>query len=141
MTTRRIIVAIAAVLLAPAMLVAHHGFDKFDQKHTLMLQGTVKDWQWTNPHTRLVLSVVSLNVVSQNGEQNGKTVEWSLEGVSITQLGHMGWRRDFLKIGDTISVEIFPLRSGKPGGQWNRVYDATGKEIGGSGKLDTSANR
>jgi hypothetical protein len=140
MTTRRIIFAIApaiaAVFLAPSMLVAHHGFDKFDQKHTLTLQGVVKDLQWTNPHTRLVLSVAS-----QNGEQNGKTVEWSLEGVSITQLGHMGWRRDLLKVGDTISVEIYPLRSAKPGGQWNRVWDAMGKEIGGSGARGVAVNR
>lgn len=129
MKTRLTVLAVAALLLAPVALSAHHGFDMFDQKHAVMLQGTVKDWQWTNPHTWIQLNV----------EQDGKVTEWSLEGVSISQLGRQGWKRNFIKIGDKITVEIFPLRNGKPGGQWNRVYDADGKEIGGSGTLSTSA--
>ena len=118
----------AALLLAP-MLLAHHGFDMFDQKHAMTLKGTVKDWQWTNPHTWIQLDV----------EQDGKLTEWSLEGVSISQLGRMGWKRDFIKIGDKVTVEIFPLRNGKPGGQWSRVFDANGKEINGGTTASTNA--
>ena len=117
--------------LAPALLIAHHGFDKFDQQHTVKLQGTVKNWQWTNPHTLIQLVV----------EQDGKVTEWSLEGISISQLAHMGWKRDFIKVGDKITVEIFPLRSGKPGGQWSRVFDASGKEITGNPAVAASERR
>lgn len=120
MKARSIILCVASLGLAPAALVAHHGFEMFDQKNPLTLQGTVKDWQWANPHTRILLEV----------QQNGKPVVWNLEGISISQLGHMGWKRELLKIGDTVTIEIFPLRNGKPGGQWSRVYDARGKEIG-----------
>ena len=122
MKPHSIIPLLAVAMLAPVALTAHHGFDMFDQKHALTLQGTVKDWQWTNPHTWIQLNV----------EQDGKITEWSLEGVSISQLARQGWKRDFIKVGDKISVEVFPLRNGKPGGQWNRVFDAAGKEISGS---------
>jgi hypothetical protein len=129
MKTRLTFFAVAALAIAPGILVAHHGFDMFDQKHAVKLQGTVKDWQWTNPHTWIQLNV----------EQDGKVTEWSLEGVSISQLARQGWKRDFIKAGEKVTVEIFPLRNGKPGGQWTRVYDADGKEIGGTGTLSTSA--
>jgi len=119
---RLAIPAITALWLAPVLLLAHHGFDMFDQKHAVTLQGTVKDWQWTNPHTWIQLNV----------EHDGKVTEWSLEGVSISQLGRQGWKRDFIKVGDKLTVEIFPLRNGKPGGQWSRVFDANGKEITGN---------
>jgi hypothetical protein len=123
------ILSVAALFLAPMLLPAHHGFDMFDQKHAVTLKGTVKDWQWTNPHTWIQLDV----------EQDGKVTEWSLEGVSISQLGRQGWKRDFIKIGDKVTVEIFPLRNGKPGGQWSRVFDANGKEITGGNATSTSA--
>lgn len=121
-------IVLSAMLLAPVVLVAHHGFEMFDQKRVVTLKGTVKDWQWTNPHTRILLAV----------EQDGKIVMWNLEGISISQLGHMGWKREFIKLGDKITVEIFPLRNGKPGGQWNRVYDAAGKEIAGAAAVSTT---
>ncbi len=120
MKTRLTTLLAVTLFFAPALLLAHHGFDMFDQKHAVTLKGTVKDWQWTNPHTWIQLNV----------EQDGKVTEWSLEGVSISQLGRMGWKRDFIKIGDKVTVEIYPLRNGKPGGQWSRVFDANGKEIG-----------
>ena len=128
MKLRLMILSFAVLILTPMLLLAHHGFDMFDQKHAVTLKGTVKDWQWTNPHTWIQLNV----------EQDGKVTEWSLEGVSISQLGRMGWKRDFIKIGDKITVEIFPLRNGKPGGQWSRVFDANGKEINGNTATSTS---
>ena len=126
-----IVLTAVAVFIAPAFLAAHHGFDRFDQQKTVTLKGAIKDWQWTNPHTWIQLSV---------GE-DGKVTEWRLEGVSTSQLGRQGWKRDFLKVGDEISVEIHPLRNGKPGGQWNRVFDASGREIGGSSLIPRTSGR
>ena len=60
----------------------------------------------------------------------GKVTEWSLEGVSINQLGRQGWKREMLKVGDVVSITIHPLRNGKSGGQWLSVSDASGKPIG-----------
>jgi len=110
----------AALFLFPALAFAHHGFEMFESSKTVVLKGTIKDWQWTNPH-----SWIQLNV-----ERDGVVTEWSLEGISISQLGRQGWKRDMLKVGDVVSVSIHPLRNGKPGGQWIQVFDADGKVVG-----------
>jgi Family of unknown function (DUF6152) len=113
-------ITIVAMLAVPVVAVAHHGFEMFESDKTVVLRGTIKDWQWTNPHAWIQLNV----------ERDGVVTEWSLEGVSITQLGRQGWKRDLLKVGDVVSVSIHPLKNGKPGGQWLQVMNADGKLVG-----------
>lgn len=113
-------VLFSAILLFPALALAHHGFEMFELNKTVVLKGTIKDWQWTNPHAWIQLNV----------ERDGVVTEWSLEGVSISQLGRQGWKRDMLKAGDVVSVSMHPLKNGKPGGQWLQVTDAEGKLVG-----------
>ena len=108
------------VLVVPERVMAHHSFEMFDVEKTVVLTGTVKQWQWTNPHVWIQL----------NAEQDGAVTEWSLEGVSVNQLERQGWKRNMLSVGDTVSITIHPLRNGKPGGQWLKVTGADGKQIG-----------
>ncbi|MEQ1948991.1 MAG: DUF6152 family protein [Bryobacteraceae bacterium] len=110
----------AALLLFAGSALAHHSFEMFDVEKTVTLKGTVKQFQWTNPHAWIQLSV----------ENDGAVTEWSLEGVSVNQLGRQGWKRDMIKSGDVITVTVHPLRNGKPGGQWLIVTDAGGKVLG-----------
>ena len=43
--------AVAALVLAPAApALAHHSFAMFDQSKIVTLEGTVHEFQWTNPH-------------------------------------------------------------------------------------------
>jgi hypothetical protein len=112
-----------AVLLFPVLAVAHHSFEMFDVDKTVVLTGTVKEWQWTNPHTWIQLNV----------EHDGVVTEWSLEGSSITQLGRQGWKKNMLNPGDAVSISVHPLRNGKPGGQWLKVTAANGTTIGSTG--------
>jgi hypothetical protein len=51
---------IAAVLAALALCTtasAHHSFSMFDRERTLVISGVVKEFQWTNPHTWIQLTV------------------------------------------------------------------------------------
>jgi hypothetical protein len=109
-----------AVLLFPLLALAHHSFEMFDVEKTVVLNGTVKQWQWTNPHAWIQLNV----------EHDGVVTEWSLEGVSVNQLERQGWKRHMLSVGDMVSITVHPLRNGKPGGQWLKVMGADGKQIG-----------
>ena len=59
----------AAAFAAPAF--AHHSFAMFDGQKTVTLQGTVKEFEWTNPHAWLRVMV--------NDEKTGKPVLWALE--------------------------------------------------------------
>jgi hypothetical protein len=94
-----------ALSLTPA--VAHHSFAMFDNQTTLTLEGTVKEFQWTNPHTWIQLLV---------RDASGKEVEWSIEGGSVNGLARAGWKRTLLKAGDKAKVVVHPLKDGKPGG-------------------------
>jgi hypothetical protein len=112
--------AIAIVALAsPIASVAHHSFAMFDKTKEVTLTGTVKAFQWTNPHSFIQLTV-------QNGS---RTVEWSLEGGSPNLLGRNGWKRTSLAAGDKVRVLINPLRSGGPGGTFLEVHKADGQVL------------
>jgi hypothetical protein len=99
--------AVAAVCVAPAF--AHHSFAMFDRQKSVTLDGTVKEFQWTNPHCWVQLMV--------KDPATEKEVEWSLEGLGPNGLSRGGWTRKSLKPGDKAVVVIHPLLDGMPGGQ------------------------
>ena len=100
---------VASVCLAmPA--VAHHSFSMFDHDKTVTMSGTVKEFEWTNPHGWLHIMAMD--------EKTGKPVEWSFEMGSVGQIAAQGWKPDSVKPGDKISVEMHPLKDGSHGGQY-----------------------
>ena len=103
------------------MASAHHSFAAFDATQVITLKGTVKEFQWTNPHCWLQLVVMN---------PDGTTQEWSLEGLSPNVLGRMGWKRNSVVPGDVVTVYSNPLRTGAHGGNMIKVVRADGTEIG-----------
>jgi len=97
---------VAMVVAAPAF--AHHSFAMFDTKKTITLDGTVKEFQWTNPHAWIQVTVK---------DAAGNDVEWSVEGGGPNGLSRLGWTRNSLKPGDKAQVLIHPLKDGTNGGQ------------------------
>jgi hypothetical protein len=104
---------LAAALNAAAPASAHHSFAMFEPTKTLTFKGTVKTFQWTNPH-------VILWVLMQP-DGGGAAQEWSLETTSPGVLTRAGWTRQSLKAGDRVSVVLSPLRDGSRGGSLNSV--------------------
>ncbi len=116
--------ALALALCIPATpALAHHSMAMFDQSKTVSLSGTVKQFQWTNPHCYIQLLV-------KGGD--GKETEWSLEMGAPMYLYAKGWRPAVLKPGMPITVTINPLRNGDPGGVVLTAETADGKPIGKS---------
>ncbi|MFY9691814.1 MAG: DUF6152 family protein, partial [Candidatus Acidiferrales bacterium] len=70
------LIAIAITLTASTAL-AHHSFAMFDQSKKVTLEGTVKDFRWTNPHVFIQLLVKN----DAGGED-----EWSIEMTSPEHL-------------------------------------------------------
>ena len=112
--------ALALSLGAPSAQ-AHHSFAMFDMTKEVTVSGTVKQFQWTNPHAYI-------QVVAEDA--SGKAVEWSLEMGAPMYLYARGWRPSSLRAGMRINATINPLRNGKPGGVVRDVTDAQGKAIG-----------
>jgi hypothetical protein len=80
----------------------------FDPDQLVTKAGTVKEFEWTNPH-------VWIHIMAPDGA--GKTVEWSFEMQAIAQATSGGWRKDIVKPGDKISIDFHPLKDGSRGGE------------------------
>jgi Family of unknown function (DUF6152) len=115
---RSAILLLAALSLAySGMTTAHHSTGMFDQAKTIKLVGTVKQFQWTNPHSWIQLDVANAEGVKE---------EWSIEGNSPNQLIRLGWRPGTLKPGDTVTVLVKPMRDGAKGGMFVEITLADG---------------
>ncbi len=100
-----LVTGIAAVLTSSAVL-AHHSNAMFDTEKEVVVTGTVREFQWTNPHC-----FIELEVASASGEQQ-LTIEASAPGV----LRRQGWKFNSLKAGDKVVAKMHPLRDGHLGG-------------------------
>lgn len=121
MKTRVAIIAAASLAAAPAAF-AHHSFAMFDTTKEVTVTGTVKDFQWTNPH-------VFVQVLAANPGGAGFT-EWSIEGGSVNTLTRLGWTRNTIKPGDKVVASLHPMRDGTKGGSLIRVVMPDGRVIG-----------
>ena len=86
---------------------AHHSFALFDVTKTVALEGTVKKFEWTNPHSWITLEVI--------GPQN-QADEWLIELPPAGVLAREGWNKNFVKVGEKLSVHVNPLKNGGKGG-------------------------
>jgi hypothetical protein len=111
----------AAVTAAPAAY-AHHSFAMFDAEKKIVVEGTVKEFQWTNPHAWIMLTV---------GE---KAEPWAIEMNGPSGLVRQGWKAKTLTPGMPVSVTIHPLRDGTHGGQFLAVTLPDGTQLGNPGR-------
>ena len=120
-------VSLAAVTLcafaAPAL--AHHSFAMFDADKTVTMTGTVKEFEWTNPHSWLRVMIE---------DQSGKSLQWAIEMGSPAQQARVGWKPDSVKAGDKVSVTIHPLKDGSRGGQFMSAVLPNGQKLGNGGQ-------
>lgn len=115
--------ALVMLLLGGGMqpAAAHHSSAMFDQQKKVELTGTVREFQWTNPHCYIQLLV-------KNAQ--GKEEEWSLELGAPMYLYGRGWRPSTLKAGDRLVVTLSPLRNGSRGGLLVDAKTMDGKPLG-----------
>lgn len=100
----------AAMLISCAIpAAAHHSFAMFDRAKTVEMQGTVKSFQWTNPHSFLDIYV--------GDPKGGAPVLWTLEFGAVHGLANQGWRPKTLVPGDKILFTVHPAKDGAPYGQ------------------------
>ena len=80
----------AAAFAAPAL--AHHSWAIYDADRTITLQGTVKEFEWVNPHSWLRVTV--------DDKTTGRPAQWAFEMGSPGQQAAKGWKPDSVKPGD-----------------------------------------
>jgi hypothetical protein len=99
---------LAACVAAVGPATAHHSNSMYEPVKTLILNGSVKTFQWTNPHVVIWVMV--------QPEEGGEPQEWGVETTSPGVLTRNGWAHNSFKPGDRVSVEFKPLRDGSHGG-------------------------
>jgi len=114
--------AAAAFMLATATAMAHHSFAaEFDEKKPVNLKGVVTKIEWANPHTYFYVDVA---------DAGGKVANWGIEIGSPNALTRLGWTRNTLKVGDTVTVEGSQAKDGALIGNGQVVtLAATGKRL------------
>ncbi len=125
------LIAVAAtVFTVPAF--AHHSFAMFDAEKTITVQGTVKEFEWTNPHSWLRVTV--------NDAKTGKPALWALELGSPARLTTMGMHANSVRPGDSVSVTFHPMKDGTRGGQFIQATLPGGKAIIRANARDENEN-
>ncbi len=103
---------------------AHHSGAMFDRSKEVTVAGTVKEFNWTNPHASFSVEVM---------KPAGATELWAIEMNPPTSLVRQGWKRTTIQPGDKVSVTINPLRDGKPGGWYVGITLPNGTSLGTTG--------
>jgi hypothetical protein len=104
-------------VLAVSAAVAHHSAAMFDMEKEITVNGTVKDFQYTNPHSWLI-------VVTPGPD--GKDIVWSFETEGPSTLERAGIKRSSLQAGDKVSVKTHPMKDGRTAGTWLTLTKSDG---------------
>ena len=121
---RKIGVAVSApaLVLWAVAAAAHHSAAQFDFSKKVTVQGVVKEFNVTNPHTSAVVEVT---------DSKG-TRDVHFEGHSASHFYRAGYTRDMVKAGDKIAILIAPRRDGGDGG-FIQAFTVNGRTIGFGG--------
>jgi len=112
--------ALAFTLSLTIPLGAHHSTAMYDNQHPVTVTGSVKRFEWTNPHAHINVDVT---------DDKGVTREWDVELMSLNHLRSYGWMRNTVKAGDKISCTGSPAKSGDPAMIANTVELPDGSKI------------
>lgn len=122
MTPKCLGALLALVLfLACVPVFAHHSFAaEFDVKQPITLKGVVTKVDWLNPHIYVYMDVK---------DETGKTVNWSVEGAPPNTLYRLGWRKDTLKPGDSVTIDAFKAKDGTATANARQVLLPDGRKV------------
>ena len=123
-------VAGIAVAMSVIPALAHHSFAMFDASTSKTVEGTIKEFQWTNPHSWILLMV-------PNSE--GQLEQWPIEMGSPGGLAKQGWLPRTLTPGMKVKAVIHPLKDGTHGGQFLAVTLEDGRTLGLDNLHDTNS--
>jgi hypothetical protein len=121
--------SLAGICTSTASL-AHHSTSMFEPEKRVELKGNVKEFQWTNPHAWIQVTVTA---------PDGTTADWSFECGSPNTLSRQGWKPSTLKPGDAITVVANPMKDGTSAGLMYTVALADGRTLGPGAPAQPSA--
>lgn len=122
----RLVFVVLAVVAMNASLSAHHSPVAYATRSIVLKNAKMTKILWAHPHIILSFAVK---------EPNGTLSDWSVESGSHGSVARLGWNRNSLKVGDAVTVELFPAKNGAHVGRLKKVVFPDGREL-----LDTQSN-
>lgn len=123
MSSRRLVRAVVTIALATTgaeRAFAHHSAAMFDEKKTITVEGEVKEFQLTNPHSWLLVDVK---------DKNGKVTTWGFEAEGPSTLARAGIKPSDLRPGTRLKITGNPMKDGRPAAIWVNAVRADGKAL------------
>ena len=108
----------AALLTTPTF--AHHSAVMFDDAKEITVSGTVKEFQYTNPHSWLLVDVKN---------DDGTVTTWGFEAEGPSTLTRAGIRKSDFAPGTALTITGHPMRDGRPAAAWVKATRGDGKEF------------
>ena len=112
-----VLVGAAVCLMGASRLAAHHSAAMFDDKKTVTVEGVVKEFQLTNPHSWLLVDVK---------DKSGKVVTWGFEAEGPSTLRRAGIKPSDLRPGTKLTITGNPMKDGRPAAIWVNAVRADG---------------
>ena len=121
MITRRgsvgLLLGVALAIVSVPMQ-AHHSAAMFEEKKTITVEGVVKEFQFTNPHSWLLVDVT---------DKSGKVTTWGFEAEGPSTLQRAGIRPSEFPVGTKLTITGRPMKDGRPAAIWESAVRADGK--------------
>ncbi len=117
---RRVTAGLLVAALCGTSAAAHHGSAAYHTDREVTVRGRVTAWQWTQPHTGVVVTAT---------RPGGGEDRWEREGPPLSWARQRGWSTDTLRQGETVEVVAYPSRSDARGGLIKRIVRSNGEVL------------
>src|SRR5918993_1906260 len=114
------LLAAAVVMLTTTAAAGHHSAAMFEEKKTVTVEGVVKEFQYTNPHSWLLVDVK---------DKSGKITTWGFEAEGPSTLQRAGIRPSELPVGTKLTITGRPMKDGRPAAIWEFAVRGDGKKL------------
>ena len=116
--TTLVSIAVLGLMAVPAL--AHHSGAMFEKVKTITVEGVVKQFQYTNPHSWLLVDVKN---------KDGSVTTWGFEAEGPSTLQRSGIRPSDFAVGTKLKITGHPMRDGSPAAAWIDAVRADGKRF------------
>ena len=106
-----------ACLLAATAVIAHHSAAMFDFEKKITIEGVVKEFQYSNPHSWLLVDVIN---------EDGSITTWGFEAEGPSTLIRAGIRKSDFSPGTRLNITGHPMKDGRPAAAWTAAIRSDG---------------
>jgi len=114
------LLSIGALAVLTIPLLAHHSGAMFEKEKTITVEGVVKQFQYTNPHSWLLVDVKN---------KDGSVTTWGFEAEGPSTLQRAGIRPSDFAAGTKLKITGHPMKDGTPAAVWVDAVRADGKRF------------